>query len=164
MIKYLYLGDYPDYNDGSVPVPDFNISTFRTNAEMYALGDKYDIQGLKRLSAWKFQTGFDAIKDNFCELLKVIAAIPIVYRTTPDTDRTLRDIILTIARRDWERLAAILKFKDLVADNPSFAIDLIKKMSQLPERVVCKSCKSPYTFIVRSNCGCDIPAKVHSGS
>ena len=131
---------------------------------MYSLGDKYDIQGLKKVSARNFQTGLDATKASFRELLNVIAAIPIVYGATPDTGRILRDIVLTIARQDWESMSALPKFKDFVADNPGFAVDFIKNMGHLSERTVCKSCKSPYTFIMRSSCGCDVPLKAYIGN
>ena len=161
MIEYFYLGQYRD-DVFTTGFPEKRNSAMDTNVEMYALGDKYGIKGLKNLSAEKFQNSLNASRRKLGEGGTVLCAISLVYATTPDTDRILRDIVLSIPRRNWEFLSDIPEFQDFVAQNPAFAVDLIKKMSQLAglsERLVCKTCKSPNMGVICHGCGRHIVAK-----
>lgn len=58
------------------------------HAMMYAMGDKYGIHGLKALAREKFQ---EAWKFTAAGLVK---AIKIVYASTMESDRGLREIII----------------------------------------------------------------------
>ncbi len=139
MIKYFYLGDYPDSGPALEIGPEEYVSSMNINAELYALGDKYDIKGLKKLSSKKFEAALDRIRGG---ALEFCAAIPLVYTTTPDTDRTLRDLVFRAVSRNWKLLSAAPNFKDCMLRNPGFVIDVVNKMCQSPLLGPCKRCKS----------------------
>ena len=90
MVHYLYHGSHADF-DIAVDADDWK-SAHQLHAFMYALGDKYDLIGLKE----KAEINFDSLAtEQPQDLLKLIESIPIVYSSTPDSDRNLRLVTLT---------------------------------------------------------------------
>lgn len=66
-------------------------SPLTIHATMYALGDKYHVQGLCELAKEKFESCLQhhAHSEDF------VSAIQIVYSSTPDSNRNLRDSVLS---------------------------------------------------------------------
>ncbi|KAF6218346.1 hypothetical protein HO133_005693 [Letharia lupina] len=93
MIHCLYHGTYADF-DAIEDAQDWK-SGYQLHAGMYALGDKYDLSVLKDTALVNFKL---ATKAKPKDRLGLIESIPIVYSSTPDSDRNLRD-------------AALVKFK-----------------------------------------------------
>lgn len=89
MINCLYHGSYADF-DVAVDGDDWK-SAHHLHAVMYALGDKYDLTVLKAQADVNF--GSLATKQPQ-DLVKLIESIPIVYSSTPDSDRILRNLAL----------------------------------------------------------------------
>ena len=83
MVHCLYHGSY-DAFDAVIDVETWK-SAHQLHAAMYALGDKYDLTLVKEIALVNF---------NKCEakppLRGLVESIPIVYLSTPDSDRHLR--------------------------------------------------------------------------
>ena len=60
------------------------------HADMYALGDKYQVKGLQHLAASKFKASLASHWDS----PDFITAVQTVYSSTPDSNRLLRDIVV----------------------------------------------------------------------
>jgi hypothetical protein len=60
------------------------------HADMYALGDKYQVAGLQNVAASKFK----ACLTHHCNSPDFITALQIVYTSTPDSNRMLRDVVV----------------------------------------------------------------------
>jgi hypothetical protein len=72
-------------------VTSFQISTpLSIHADMYALGDKYQVVGLQHLAASKFR----ACLAEHWNSPDFITAVQIAYTSTPDSNRMLRDVVV----------------------------------------------------------------------
>jgi hypothetical protein len=67
------------------------------HATMYALGDKYQVDGLSQLAKEKFESCLHhhAHSEDF------ITAVQLAYSSTPDTNRGLRDVVLSAFRTQF---------------------------------------------------------------
>jgi hypothetical protein len=67
------------------------------HATMYALGDKYQVDGLSQLAREKFESCLHhhAHSEDF------VTAVQLVYSSTPDTNRGLRDVVLSAFRTQF---------------------------------------------------------------
>ena len=138
MIDCLYCGSYDEFNlspDSSIPntscQPSVNVdaqswkSPHQLHAAMYALGDKYDLAVIKDTAKLKYvsQMAKYGIKD----LLNFIESIPIVYSSTSDSDRQLRDAAVQKTLRHPEHFLQPRvkpKFQKILVEVPEFSWDL----------------------------------------
>ncbi|KAH7308609.1 hypothetical protein B0I35DRAFT_464184 [Stachybotrys elegans] len=111
MLYYLYHLDYPKQKETPPPVtpsakstqliPACSKSTGLTlHAKIYAIAEKYDIQGLKTLALRKFKQGsffcwvnLDYLQANAEDFLQAVTE---VYTSTIDSDRGMRDVVVKI--------------------------------------------------------------------
>ena len=129
MLEYLYMQDYT-VDLGFDPFWSVNDSWAQTrlhvHAQMYSLGDEYDLQGLKKEAARRFITDIPIPGDKKRETLTLLSVIPTIYTTTPDSDRRLRDLV---AQRIFQRYRTasrhFLKELDTALEVPQFAKDII---------------------------------------
>ena len=141
MVRYLYSLDYDDaqLEDGKE-----YISKLHCNALMYALGDRYDIQGLKVLATEKLnRANYGQMYRDKKTLAELMAVIPVIYTSTVDSDRTLRDVVVELATSSTEQYSSIRKrddFKMAVETVPQFAWDLIEKTGQFAVLDKCGHC------------------------
>ncbi|KAK4694427.1 hypothetical protein P7C71_g3156, partial [Lecanoromycetidae sp. Uapishka_2] len=98
------------------------MSKFHTNAGMYALGEKYGIESLKAAAKRKFETALAAGEPvSTTTLGHLIDAIPIIYETTPESDRGLRDLVADFARRHSKAISeGETKRIELYGDDPDY--------------------------------------------
>jgi hypothetical protein len=68
------------------------------HATMYALGDKYQVDGLCQLAKEKFESCLHhhAHTEDF------VSAVQLAYSSTPDTNRGLRDVVLSAFRTQFQ--------------------------------------------------------------
>jgi hypothetical protein len=90
-----------------------------THARMYALADKYQISGLKALAQRKFQKA--ALQHWNSE--EFAPALRIVYTSTLEEDRGLRDVVISTISRD--RLLEKPEVRAMVKDLPELAFGLL---------------------------------------
>lgn len=91
------------------------------HTQVYALGEKYDIPSLKQLAKQKFEMAAACYYD----APELAEAIELVYQSTVDTDRGLRDIVLQLFRRH-PQLANTQDIYAVIKETPGLALDLWK--------------------------------------
>lgn len=92
---------------------------------MYAFGERYSIGELKELARSKFsKTKYSKI---YYELPSVIE---VVYTTTPDSDRSLRDILKEICGPHGKALLTCQSAVDVILRVPTFGLDLLRAMAK----------------------------------
>lgn len=151
MIEFMYTTEYasrPKTEEYSRhPEQDFEWDTFCAKTlcievEMYAIADKYAIPLLKEKAAKKFQVclAMFTVPSKFPHVPQavtinhVIKVIPIVYSSTPDTDRRLRDMVVKYAIKFWDDIEQCTDIQELILANPSFIADVLRKMKSGSEK------------------------------
>ncbi|KAL8813752.1 MAG: hypothetical protein Q9200_000005 [Gallowayella weberi] len=142
-LTYLYTEDYDDTDPdmieesardpGPISVnPIVHTSSGATgtsylnNARVYALAEKYDIQGLKALAIFKFEK----YPWGKCTDVDIVTVLPEVYYTTPATDQGLRDIVVDICLLNLDHLPLNVDFRDIVQNDGALACDILTKSSR----------------------------------
>ena len=130
LIEYCYLRDFTEEKYDNREEPDF-VSGAHIDAQMYALGDKYDIRGLKALAAEKIEPAFDAYTLNTfgldIQFLKEVSAVvDVVYSSTPESDRRLRDITMQVVLDLWEGLSAMDELKTVLCSHSDLILDMVE--------------------------------------
>ena len=124
MIDCLYRGTYADF-DATADAQNWR-SAHQLHAAMYALGDKYDLALLKDTALANFTKLVEETSSQ-ADLLGFLESVPIVYSSTPDSDRKLRDITVKKIRDDPRRflnLDIATIFQKVVFEVPEFSWDL----------------------------------------
>lgn len=122
MINYMYQLDYT-YE----PKAEHETSHMMIDVLMYAIADKYDMPGLKRLALLKFT----ALVNASWRTAAFPTAIKAIYETTPDSDRGLRDVVIKKSAEHSQTLfKAANGFKDMLQEAPGFASDLAERLSE----------------------------------
>lgn len=104
MLQHLYLQAYA-VNLGSdafwLSNDSWAKSRLQVHAQMYSLGDKYDLPALKKEAARRFEEDVETPGETKRETtLTLLSVVPLIYSTTPDTDAGLRDpVVRQIYRR-----------------------------------------------------------------
>lgn len=111
MLHYLYKGTYSDGSILPTPQTDTEINADRspptkkltpfisscyalvTNAEVYALAEKYDIPSLKCLATKKYG---DCLPQEW-NSESFVTSLSIIYTQTPESDTLLKDVALQYA-------------------------------------------------------------------
>ena len=149
MLQHLYTFDYPGHK---MSIGDdeesSHVSELHTHAQMYAIGDEYDIHDLKEEALWKFEKAMEANKGLSDELTYVIKVIPTVYETTPDSDRGLRDLVVAFGVSNLERMQGLPEFKStailvpiyMTEVLPGFFNELEEKKNKRCHRWICPEC------------------------
>ncbi|RKL27515.1 hypothetical protein BFJ72_g13102 [Fusarium proliferatum] len=146
MVDYLYTGDYSidmnEADDTDETKTASNTGALSTHAIIYALGDEYDIKGLRDLSARKYSWSLD----ESLELDEFLNSIPLVYTMTPDSSRGLRDPALEFARNKLRGAGGQSDtreaFDELLIECPDFLKELLYYCVQAPSLGYCP-CTGP---------------------
>ena len=101
-----------------------HVSELHTHAQMYALGDEYDIDDLKNEALWKFEKAIEAKKGLSDELTDLIEVIPTVYETTPDSDRGLRDAVVAYGAKNLKQMKDLPEFRIAATRVPVYLIEV----------------------------------------
>lgn len=118
MIQYLYHLEYdlPDSEDS------LEKAGLVFHAEMYSLADKYNIRGMKVLA----QDHFRIRAEGNCRVKEFPTAIQIVYKTTVDEDRGLRDVVVDIISMNMDLLDEP-EIREAIKDTANLAFELLVK-------------------------------------
>ena len=95
----------------------------RFHAQMYSVGDYFQIPGLKATAQRYFRAVFASLQSRYAFYVTVEA----VYSSTPASDRGLRDMVVKMVTRcpEWVRGGdEPMLYDGLLRDVPEFAIDL----------------------------------------
>ena len=134
LIDYCYFRDFTDNKYDDREEPEF-VSSAYINAQMYALGDKYDIAGLKELAAEKFiiatQVYYPGVSDINVQILKELTdMVDVVYSSTPGSDRRLRDETQCIVWGLWSDLSQLDEFKNVLCSHSDLILDVVEVASK----------------------------------
>lgn len=137
MLRFFYTFDY-DAGGNTADV----MSPTVFNVKMYSIGDKYDVPALKMLARQKFEESAKACwdMDDFPH------AIAEVYKSTPPTDRGLRDLARDISLKNIKPLLKKQVFNNVLNEVVGFASDLVRVQPIKPDeeksitKLICPSC------------------------
>jgi hypothetical protein len=142
----------------------------RLHASMYAAGEKFILKELKELSLRKFCKCFSEYCqtenniccmhwDNHADIITTEVA-EAVYNTTPETDRELRDIFLTLFLRETMNSGgyhhlhlSLSRFKNLIIAVPELAYDVLANTLRFLQ-YRCTICKNQKMWILERRCKC----------
>lgn len=107
-------------------------SALHNNALVYAIGEKYDVAGLKLLSKEYFSAcaALHWPPDNLHEIIKL------VYETTPDNDRGLREIVTNLCYPHLDELMESETFKATAIELSAFCYDILRESSTSADRTI----------------------------
>ena len=129
MITFIYTSDYanPTGEDILGVLYDVDALALPVHAAMYGLGDFYGIRALKWVAAGKFEElirSWYMLVDGSLQssrMLAFVRAVRIVYATTPEHDRGLRDVVVDRLPDLFLRgLRRLEEFQGLVDEVPAF--------------------------------------------
>lgn len=146
MIHFMYHFDYSNTQ---------GISTMVFNAQVYSLADRYMIPALKHLAKDKFAT---AIKTGW-SMDDFLLAVDVVYSSSPEDDRGLRDLVVGVSGENLEMLLKNTGFQNLLGEKPKFAADII--MSGVSRKFGSENRARTYRC---PSCGNNIKIEWHEGS
>ena len=135
LICYCYTTDYTFEGDKGINIDPKRVFCFSllVHVGMYTLAENYDLKNLKNLAETKFRTSLQHFKPNVTQaspvdstLTGVLEVIQVIYNTTPENDRGLRDIVVGYMAQHLTAFLALQHFKTFVAANAEFIIDVIE--------------------------------------
>ena len=147
MIEFLYRLDYDDQ-------PSSECLTI--NALVYAMAEKYAILSLKELAKKKMG---EAMKKRDWGLETLVAALSVVWSTTPQSDRGLRDQLTPLIQEFKSNLAAGNVFFEAIRNNGDLAVDIVRALISKPgeasgEQFYCNFCEDRVlTDVCCADCG-----------
>ena len=121
------------------------------HVQVYALADQYDIGELKDNVAKEFAKVL-ASKTKEFDMSDVLEATELLYSTTPQSDRGLRDNLIRFINKHIDDLRQRPDFEDQIrsAGNGDFAVDMVSALAELKKdgnpkegAVLCIRCSKP---------------------
>lgn len=97
---------------------------------MFALAEKYEIEGLKTIARMKFTIGMKVWMACKAGIPSISTLVSLVYTGTPESDRTLRDELVNYSQKKWELIDVVERKAAL--HNPEFAFDMIDSKPVVP--------------------------------
>jgi hypothetical protein len=147
MFDFMYLHTYggpTSSSDNDTPVGGQDLCL---HAKVYALGEKYSIPALKEASLQKFeecaQTSWKS--SSFRD------AVKIVFTSTPDHDKGLRDVVFRTLFLHRAELAGDVQMETVIREIDGLAYGLWKMISALPGGPTCNACHSVYIRVCRES-------------
>lgn len=146
MIRFFYSMDYNDsvLEDKEVNPPP-PLSLLQLHARMFALGDRYDISGLRGVAVKKYSS-----RCTSSEALELIDSVYDVYEGTATSVRPLRDVACSRMRNRLPKMldeeAVRTVYQQLLIDVPEFTRDLLDLFVKAPLYGNCGTCCSHQAF------------------
>lgn len=111
MLQHLYM---IDYSASEIEVNGKKekafVSELHTHVMMYAVGDEYDMKDLKEEALWKLKKATEAKEGQHHELMSVLEVVPAIYKTTPYSNRGLRDVVVAFGVKHLESMMDLSEF------------------------------------------------------
>lgn len=138
MIEDLYILDYTHHKmsdhtpmDANTRRDELSLRLVR-HTSLYGMGEEYGIHELIGIASQKFAVilrhGEYLVDGQYFSMINVKAlgeAIKCIYKTTPESDRGLRDQVLGYAKRCLKNILPSEVFKAVLAEVPQFAYQLL---------------------------------------
>lgn len=140
MMDYLYTDNYLDFSE--VP-PTGSPSKPIIHIQMYSLGDKYDIPGLRHVSTCQYRA---SLQDGEASFEEYLASIPEVYQ--PPASNGLRKAAIDHARLELGKRSCSDEsrsmLKRVMKEIPGFGSDLIDAVLAAPVPGMCEDCRDDH--------------------
>jgi hypothetical protein len=110
------------------------------HARVFALADKYAVPELADLARRKFSS---LLFDSTLDAVGFLGSIKEVYKSTPDSNRGLRDIAALYARVNLSKIQTTennFLFNDIANCAPEFVVDVLRLFAQEPLLDGCSNC------------------------
>ena len=147
MVDFFYS---MDYDDGTPEVTEQEagprLSLLQLHARMFALGDRYDIPGLRDMAVKKYSSRCAVSQDP----LELLGSVCDVYRRTPGSIRQLRNATCILIRKKLPKMledeAAMTVYEMVLSEIPEFTKDLLGIFVKAPLCGDCSTCGSNQAF------------------
>jgi hypothetical protein len=145
MFDFMYLHTYGDPTSSSDNDPLVGGQELCLHANVYALGEKYGIAALEEASLQKFEESAQTSwkSSSFRD------AVKIVFTSTADHDKSLRDVVFRILFLHRKELAGDTQMETVIHEIDGLAYGLWKMISVLPRGPTCNACQSVYVSVCR---------------
>ncbi|TVY90574.1 hypothetical protein LAWI1_G002952 [Lachnellula willkommii] len=100
----------------------FSADALLTNARVFVIADKYDIQGLKQLATKKYETAVP----NAWNCAEFVGSLKLLYEETLESDRVLKDVAVKTAGKHVNDLVDRGEFAALCKVNGELGFDILK--------------------------------------
>lgn len=128
MISHCYCFTYQSLQ---FDIEESYISPLMTNVKMYALGEKYEIQSLKKAAIRLFDMFLNSRSEEWKpEIEDIEKIISEVFGSTPESNRGLRDPLIAFVAQSWPSLSSTSEFKLKTIEVPELAIGVIDKLAK----------------------------------
>lgn len=148
MVDFLYSMSYDDEipNQTEEEAGNQCLSLLQLHARIFALGDRYDIPGLRDVAVKKYSSRSLVS----WEPLEFLESIYDVYRRTPPSVRQLRDVAGNLMRKNLRNMVedkVIATSYEMVIDElPEFTKDILRIFVKVPLYGNCNTCNSTQAF------------------
>ena len=146
MVDFFYSMDYDDsIPEDTKAEPPPHISPLQLHAQMFALGDRYDISGLRDVAVKKYSS-----RCAISEPLEIIGSVYDIYERTPTSIRQLRNLACIRMRDhlpkmlDEEGVRTV--YQRVLIEVPEFSRDLLDLYVKAPLYGNCSTCCSHQAF------------------
>ena len=127
------------------------------HARVYSAGDYFQLPHLKKSAVDNFCDIAHAEPKNLEQAVSCLQAAPEIYSGTPESDKRLRNVVITTTKRHiYGLLLADNKHAELIKSIPSFALDLLQSRVAAPRTSVgwdiqhslkCSSCSVRFGLV-----------------
>lgn len=126
MVSHLYCFTYQSLQ---LDCEESYISPLMTNIKMYTLGEKYEIQSLKKAAIKQFDMFLNSRSEEWePEIEDIIKIISEVFESTPESDRGLRDPLIDFVAQSWPSLSFTPELKLKMIEVPELTFGIIDKL------------------------------------
>ncbi|MCJ1311869.1 hypothetical protein MMC25_005542 [Agyrium rufum] len=103
---------------------------YKTMASVYVLGDKYGIASLKAAALEFVKQHTIDTPLNAAQVEAIFAGARIVYSSTVDTDRAMRDLFVYALTDNWKKCVEIRRLRELLGNSGLFATDVALNLGE----------------------------------
>lgn len=148
MLEYIYTLGYCEKEKQSISTPGESMEQDDTtataddtgvqllnNVYVYAIADKYFIEGLKQMAKEKFQSQAESLLfvGQFAEIIREL------YGSTMSSDRGLRDIVSRICAQQGKTIIDSPHLSASIVENGEFGLDILRETVKNGEESVEKA-------------------------
>lgn len=148
MVDFLYSTSYDDEipKQTEQEAGNQSFSLLQLHARMFALGDRYDIPGLRVVAVKKYSSRIVVS----WEPLEFLESIYDVYRRTPPSVRQLRDAAGNLMRKNLRKMLddkiIAISYEKVIDELPEFTKDILGIFVKVPLYGDCNTCNSNQAF------------------
>lgn len=148
MVDFLYSMSYDDEipKQTEQEAGNHRFSLLQLHARMFALGDRYDIPGLREVAVKKYSSRSVVS----WEPLEFLESIYDVYRRTPPSIRQLRNAAGNLMRKNLRKMVEdkviAISYEKVIDEPPEFTKDMLRIFVKVPLYGDCNTCNSNQAF------------------